>query len=201
MNVEHIISLASSSLLVSSMLLAPGLVAKTPVSLQTYDETSKGIPVTAQYPDTMEVFSTGSSEGVGVFFTFKPQSTLMDRAEVHVFLPDGTSTVGELEPFVTGYGGLIENNGWIIGGVDNAEVFPYSEEFPYYWVKRVVNFKTDMEELGWILLGQTDGQAVQVTLLYPSAMADAYWSDAKTVLNSLEFDAELLPISQSSEAE
>ncbi|MGV2826813.1 hypothetical protein [Myxosarcina sp. GI1(2024)] len=59
----------------------------------------------------MEVFSTGSSEGVGVFFTFKPQSTLMDRAEVHIFLPDGTNTVAELEAFVTGSGGLIENNG------------------------------------------------------------------------------------------
>ena len=200
-NVTHWIPLASSSLLVSSMLLAPGLVAETPVSLQTYDETAKGIPVTAQYPKTMEVFSTGSSEGVGVFFTFKPQAAPMDRAEVHVFLPSGTSTVAELEPFVTGSGGLIENNGWIIGGVDNAEVFPYSEEFPYSWVERVVNFKTDMEELGLILLGQTDGQAVQGTLLYPSAMADAYWSDAKTVLDSLEFNAELLPISQSSQGE
>ena len=198
---KHLISLASSFLLVSSILLTPNSVAKTLVNLQTYDETTKGIPITAQYPDTMEVFGNGSSEGVGVFFTFKPQATSIDRAEVHVFLPSGTSSVAELETFITSSDGLIENNGWIAGGVDNAKVFPYSEEFPYSWVEKVINFKTDMEELGLILLGQTHGQVVQVTLLYPSDMANAYWSNAKTVLDSLKFDAELLRVSQSSQEE
>jgi hypothetical protein len=42
----------------------------------------------------------------------------------------------------------------------------------------VIHFSTDQEQSGHILLGQTDGQAVQVTLLYPAEMADAYWPAA-----------------------
>jgi ABC-type phosphate transport system substrate-binding protein len=54
-------------------------------SLMTYNGPAENIPVTAQYPDTMEVMGTGSGEGVGVFFTFKPQGNALDDAKVHVF--------------------------------------------------------------------------------------------------------------------
>ncbi|MGF1497965.1 MAG: hypothetical protein ACFB8W_14250 [Elainellaceae cyanobacterium] len=164
-------------------------VAQT--SLQTYDETASGIPVTAQYPsDTMEAMGLGSGEGVGVFFTFQPQGTHLDDAEVHVFLPAGTTTAAEQEAFITGPGGLAENNGWVIDSTGSAE-------FTYPWVEQVFNFSTDREESGHILLGQTAGQAVQVTLLYPAEMANAYWPSARVVLDSLAFDAGLLPITSS----
>jgi hypothetical protein len=58
----------------------------------------------------------------------------------------------------------------------------------------VINFSTDQERSGQILLGQIHGQAVQITLLYPAGMASAYWPAAKTILDSLEFDPSLLPI-------
>jgi hypothetical protein len=157
-------------------------------NLLIYDETANGIPVTAQYPNTMRVMGTGSGEGVGVFFTFESQGSALDDAEVHVFLPSATASAAELEPFVTGPNGLMANNGWIQKGVGG------SERFPYGWVEKVIDFSTDMEQSGHILLGQANGQAVQVTLLYPAEMADAYWPAATSILESLQFDGDMLPI-------
>ncbi|MGJ3254432.1 MAG: hypothetical protein ACFE0J_25360 [Elainellaceae cyanobacterium] len=164
-------------------------------TLLTYNGPETNVPVTAQYPDTMEVSSSGSGEGVGVFFTFKPQGNALDDAEVHVFLPSGASSTSDLMPMITGANGLIENNGWTLDG-SRADT---ASEFPYPWFEMVFDISTDFEQSGHILIGQTNGQAVQVTLLYPSEMADAYWPAAETVLDSLEFDASLLPLDNSSE--
>ena len=161
--------------------------------LRTYDETANGIPVTARYPATMRVMGTGSGEGVGVFFTFEPRGNALDDAEVHVFLPSGTASAAELEPFVTGPDGLMANSGWIEEGVQKGG----SEQFPYDWVEKVIDFSTDKEQSGHVLLGQKHGQAVQVTLVYPSEMAEAYWPAATTILESLQFDGDLLPIRSS----
>jgi hypothetical protein len=171
----------------------PAVEQPTGADLRTYDETANGIPVTARYPATMQVAGTGSGEGVGVFFTFEPRGSALDDAQVHVFLPSGATSAAELEPFVTGPNGLMANNGWIEDGVHEGG----SERFPYDWVQKVIDFSTDEEQSGHVLLGQRHGQAVQVTLLYPSEMADAYWPAATTVLESLEFDGDLLPITSS----
>lgn len=162
-------------------------------NLLTYDGPAQSIPVTAQYPDTMEASGAGSGEGVGVFFTFKPQGNALDEAEVHVFLPAGAASTTDLMPMITGPNGLIESNGWTLDG-SRADT---ATEFPYPWFEMVFDFSTDQEQSGHILIGQTNGQAVQVTLLYPAEMADAYWPAAKTILDSLTFDAELLPIKSS----
>jgi hypothetical protein len=162
-------------------------------NLLTYDGPAQGIPVKAQYPDTMTVQGSGSGEGVGVFFTFEPQGNALDEAEVHVFLPSGAASTTDLMPMITGDQGLIANNGWTLDGSRADGV----EEFPYAWFEMVFDFSTDKEQSGHILIGQTNGQAVQVILLYPAEMADAYWPTAKTVLDSLEFDPGLLPITSS----
>lgn len=166
-------------------------------NLLTYDETASGMPVSAQYPETMQVEGGCSGEGCGFSFRFVPQGNGLDEAEVHVFLPAGVATAADQEVFVTGPNGLIANSGWIVDSLDTDG----STQFPYPWVEKVINFSTDKEQSGHILLGQTDGQAVQVLLLYPAEMADAYWPAAKTVLDSLAFDADLLPLSRSSEGE
>jgi hypothetical protein len=170
-----------------------GAAAPNPGSLQTYDETASGIPVIAQYPASMEVMGTGSGEGVGVFFTFKPQGNGLDDAEVHVFLPAGTASTDDLMDTITGPNGLIESNGWSLDG-SRADT---ASEFSYPWFEMVFDISTDFEQSGHILIGQADGQAIQVILLYPAEMADAYWPAANTVLDSLEFDQSLLPITSS----
>ena len=172
----------------------PSATEQTPPSdLLIYNETANGIPVTARYPATMQVMGAGSGEGVGVSFTFKSRGNALDDAEVHVFLPSGTASAADLEPFVTGPNGLMANNGWIQKGAEEGG----SERFPYGWVEKVIDFSTDTEQSGHILLGQTNRQAVQVTLLYPSEMDEAYWPAATTVLESLQFDGDLLPIRSS----
>jgi hypothetical protein len=158
--------------------------------LLIYDETANGIPVAARYPDQMRVMGIGSGEGVGVFFTFEPQGNALDDAEVHIFLPSGTASAEALKPFVTGPNGLMASNGWIQQGVEEAG----AKRFPYGWVEMVIDFSTDMEQSGHILLGQAHAQAVQVTLLYPVELADQYWAAATSVLETLRFDADLLPI-------
>ena len=158
--------------------------------LLIYDETDGGIPVAARYPDSMRVFGTGSGEGVGVFFTFEAQGNALDDAEVHIFLPSGTALAADLEPFVTGPRGLMANNGWIREGVGEGG----SERFPYSWVEKVIDFRADSQHSGHVLLGQAHGQAIQVTLLYPGDLAEDYWPAATSVLDSLQFDADLLPL-------
>jgi len=171
--------------------------AVTPESAQTnlltYDGPASRYPITAQYPDTMQVDGGCAGEGCGFFFTFVPQGNALDEAELHIFLPAGATTAADQEPFVTGPNGLIENAGWTVDSVDENG----SEAFPYGWVDQVINFSTDQEQSGHILLGQAEGQAVQVVLLYPAEMSDSYWPGANTVLESLEFDADLLPLERS----
>lgn len=41
---------------------------------------------------------------------------------------------------------------------------------------------------------QAHGQAIQATLLYPAELADAHWPAATSILVSLQFDGDLLPI-------
>lgn len=173
----------------------PGAVAPeaSEPNLLTYDGPASQYPLTAQYPDTMQVDAGCAGEGCGFFFTFLPQDNALDEAEVHVFLPAGVATAADQEPFVTGPNGLIENAGWTVDSVEAGG----SEAFPYSWVEQVINVSTDQEQSGHILLGQAEGQAVQVLLLYPAEMSEAYWSGAKIVLESLEFDADLLPLERS----
>jgi len=161
--------------------------------LLTYDGPAQNIPVTAQYPDTIEVMGTGSGEGVGVFFTFQPQGNALDDAEVSVFLPANSSDTGDLMDLITGSNGLIENNGWTLDG-SRADTAP---EFSYPWFEMVFDISTDMEQSGHILIGQAAGQPIQVIVLYPAEMADEFWPAANTVLDSLEFDADRLPITTS----
>jgi hypothetical protein len=169
--------------------------ATTDANLQTYDGTPFNYPIKAQYPDTMTIDDGCGGEGCGFFFTFAPQGTALDDAEVHIFLPAGAATAADQEPSVTGPNGLIESAGWMVDSMESGA----TEQFPYPWVEKVVNFSTDQEEAGHILLGEAEGQAVQVLLLYPAEMADAYWPSATIVLETLEFIPDLLPLSVSSE--
>jgi len=159
----------------------------------TYNGLAQGIPVTAQYPDMMEVMGTGSGEGVGVFLTFKPQGNALDDGEVSVFLPANTSDTGTLMQSITSPNGLIENNNWYLDNSQADNVF----DFPYSWVEMVFDISTDFEQSGHILIGQSNGQAIQVVVLYPAEMANAFWSSARTVLDCLEFEADLLPVTTS----
>jgi hypothetical protein len=161
--------------------------------LLTYDGRSTGIPVTARHPATIRVEGTGSGEGVGVFFSFDPQGNELDRSSLHVFLPSGASSAAEQEPFVRGTNGLMASNRWVEqeGGGEALRGFSTAGS------RRSSTSPPARGQSGHILLGQAHGQAVQVTLLYPPSMADAYWSAATTVLESLEFDADSLPIRRS----
>lgn len=160
------------------------------VNLQNYDEITNGIPVKTKYPNNIDVNSTGSGEGVGIFFEFKPQGNTLDRAEVHFFFPTGARTAAEVEFFaLDGPNSLMANNGWS----PVAEAKP-PQELAYPWIKKIINFSAPQEMMGQILLGETNGQGLRVTLLYPAAMADAYWFSVKPLLDNVEFEANLLPI-------
>jgi hypothetical protein len=161
--------------------------SKAQTKLQTYDEPH--IPLKTRYPENMKVFGSGSGEGVGISFNFKPQGNALDDAEIGFFFPRGSKTAADFEQFVTGPNGLIENNGWQLDSQTTD-----TSEFPYPWVKKVIYFSTDKEQSGRILLGETNGQAVQVILLYPAEMSEAYWPSARTILENLEFKSDLLPI-------
>lgn len=61
----------------------------------------------------------------------------------------------------------------------------------------VIGVSCTETDSGHLLVGRAHGQPIRVTLLYPAEMADAYWPSVRTILDSLELDAELLPVTTS----
>jgi hypothetical protein len=165
-----------------------GAIAK----LQIYDE--PGMAIRTEYPDTMKVEGTGSGEGSGFFFSFKPRGNALDKAEVHIFLPRGAATEADQEPFVTGPKGLLENNGWKKEGETTD-----TGKFPYAWVKKVISFADPRNKgmVGQILLGEASGQAVQVVLYYPGDMDKEFLTNANLILKNLQFKSDKLPLGKS----
>jgi hypothetical protein len=163
--------------------------AKAEPKLQTYDEPS--MPIRTQYPDNMQVQGTSSGEGCGFNFTFKPQGNTLDKAEVHIFLPRGAATAAAQEPFVTGPNGLLQNNGWKKAGETTD-----TGKFHATWVKKVISFADPQNKGmgGKILLGEAGGQAVQVTLYYPTDRGDEFLTNANLILGKLLFKSDKLPL-------
>ena len=181
---------AGAPQLLSSETAKEPAIAQGDPNLVIYDGSAFRYPIKTKYPKIMQVQDGCSGEGCGFFFTFVPQGDDLDRAEVHIFLPAGVTTAADQEPFVTGENGLIANAGWTVTSTDTENL----EKFPYFWVTKVIQIKISEQESGHILLGEAEGQAVQVLLKYPTAMASEYWSGAEIILENLEFDPDFLPI-------
>jgi hypothetical protein len=160
--------------------------------LLVYDE--PGMAIRTEYPDTMAVQGTASGEGSAVIFTFKPQGNALDKATVHIFLPRGAATAAAQEPFVTGPKGLFASNGW----KKEAETAD-TGKFPYGWVKKVISFTDPGNKgvAGKILLGETNGQAVEVILYYPADREAEFLTNAEVILGHLQFKSDKLPLGKS----
>lgn len=165
---------------------------KETAKLQIYDE--PGMAIRAEYPATMEVQGTGSGEGSGFIFSFKPRGNALDKASVHIFLPRGAATAAAQEPFVTGPKGLLENNGWKKEG-ETKDTGKFASE----WVRKVISFSDpkNKDMAGKILLGEAHGQAVQVTLYYPADQGDEFLTNAHLILGKLNFKSDKLPLKKS----
>ncbi len=166
-----------------------GEIAKGGQKNHIYDEPN--MPIRTEYPGTMQVQGTGSGEGSGFIFTFKPRGNALDKAKVHIFLPRGAATAADQELFVTGPKGLLENNGWKKEG-ETADI----GKFPSAWVRKVISFSdlNNKEMVGKILLGEASGQAVQVILNYPAGMDKEFLANADLILGKLSFKSDKLPI-------
>ena len=169
---------------------SPGILAQA--NVVTYDDPVMAIAT--KYPSNMTVDANGSGEGCGYFFKFKPQNNALDQAEVHLFLERGATTAGEVEKYVTNPNGLLSSNGWMM-----TKGATPPQELMYPWVKQIITFSTDREMMGYILIGETNGQGLRVTLLYPAEMSNSYWPAAKIILENLEFKADKLPLKPSQE--
>lgn len=165
---------------------------KETARIQVYDE--PGMPIKAEYPDTMVVQGGCSGEGCGFSFTFKPQGNDLDKAEIHIFLPAGTATATAQEPFVTGPNGLLHNNGW-----KKESETKVAGKFPYEWIKKVISFSDprNKDMVGKILLGETNSQAVQVMLYYPGNLETEFLANASLILGKLHFNGDKLPLKRS----
>lgn len=171
---------------------APEQGRKESAQLQVYDE--PGMPIRARYPETMTMEGGCAGEGCGFTFNFKPQGNALDKAEVHIYLPAGAASAADQELFVTGPNVLLHNNGWKKEGETTDK-----GEFAYEWVKKIISFSDPGNKgmVGKILLGETHGQAVQVTLYYPEDMAEEFFTQAHLVLENLQFKDDKLPLGRS----
>ena len=152
--------------------------------LKIYDDPVMAIAT--KYPGNMTVNANCAGEGCGYFFTFQPQNNALDQAEVHLFLAAGAGTAAEAEKSANG---LIESNGWqVVSGATPPS------ELNYPWVKKIISVAADKGMTGHILVGETNGQGVRVTLLYPTEMSGTFLPAAKTILGNLQFKPDKLPI-------
>jgi hypothetical protein len=160
--------------------------------LQIYDE--PGMAIRTEYPDTMVVEGTGSGEGSGFIFTFKPRGNALDQAKVHIFLPRGAGTAAAQEPFISGPGGLLASNGWKKEGETTD-----TGKFAYGWLKKEISFADpgNIGMVGKILLGEASGQAVEVILYYPADLAPEFLANADIILGKLQFKSDKLPLGKS----
>jgi hypothetical protein len=154
-----------------------------------YDEPN--MPIRTEYPDTMKMASGCSDEGCGFTFTFESQDKDQVKAKIHIFLPRGAATAAAQEAFVIGPHGLLASNGWKKES-DSCD----TGIFPVSWVRKVIGFSDpkNLEMVGKILLGETSGQAVQVTLYYQSDLGDEFFPTARSILEKLHFKSDKLPI-------
>jgi hypothetical protein len=152
-----------------------------------YDEPN--MPISTQYPVSLTASTTCSGEGCGLYFKF-PDGAL-DSAKVHIFLPKGAATAAAQEKFVTGPHGLMESNGWKNDG-ESCD----TGSFPYAWIRKIISFSDRSNDgmVGKVLMGETNGQAVQLTLYYPSDMGKEFLEGAKVILENLYFKSDQLPL-------
>lgn len=153
-------------------------------ALKSYDEPTMAIAT--NYPDTMTVSANCSGEGWGYFFKFNPQNSALDQSEVHLFLPAGAKTDADAE---IGLDSLMQANGW-----KKAKIAIPASDFNYPWVKKIIPFSAEQGMIGYILIGETKGQGVRATLLYPSELSEIFIPAAKTVLDNLQFKQDKLPL-------
>jgi len=152
--------------------------------LQIYDDPVMAIAT--KYPNTMAIESNCSGEGCGYFFKFKPQNTGLDQSEVHIFLSAGARTAADSEKSANG---LIQSNGWQV----TAAATP-PQDLSYPWVKKVIAFSAEKGMMGYILIGETNRQGIQITLRYPTELSATFMPAAKTILDNLQFKPDKLPI-------
>jgi hypothetical protein len=156
----------------------------TQLDFKSYDEPAMAIATI--YPDTMSVESTCSGEGCGYFFKFKPQNSVLDQSEVHIFLPAGAKTSEDAE---INLNILMQGKSW-----RSAETGSFSSEFTYPWVKKIIHFKAKQGMVGYIIIGEIFNQGVRTVLFYPTELHDIFMPAAKSVLDNLQFKPEKLPI-------
>lgn len=154
------------------------------ITLKLYQEDQ--IPVLTYYPDNISVRSACSHEGCGVSFELLQGLSVSGsptdaplRARVHVFVPSAGTTLEELEAGVTGDGGVFAGKGWQQGVSSGSLSYP--------WEKKNMNFyHSEQNLLGSVHLGQSQGQAFRVTVVFPGDMGDGFAPRANVILNNLQ---------------
>ena len=159
----------------------------TPTASATYQDPD--IPIAAQYPEQLQAEGRLTDEGANLEFTF-PEA-IAASAKMTFTLPATAVTSIDLERTATEPDGLLAQNNWQVLE-DSALV----KRLNYPWIRTVIAFSGEGDLSGAVILGETNGQTVQLVVQYPDAAAQTYWATAMLILDNLEFDAEQLPLVQ-----
>jgi hypothetical protein len=174
----------------SPTLAIPFNLIATSQKLLIYDDPKMAIAT--QYPSDMRVDATCDRESCRYLFIFLPKSNTFDQSSLQLLLPLGVHNTDDAERFVTSTKGLIANNGWRLVKPSNL---PLGLIYP--WLKKIVPFMTREGMQGQILLGETNNQGIVTILIYPGNKVNFFLPEAKIILDRLEFKADKLPLSPS----
>ncbi|MEM6425866.1 MAG: hypothetical protein AAF728_12000, partial [Cyanobacteria bacterium P01_D01_bin.128] len=147
------------------------------------------IPISTQYPEQLQAEGRLTDEGASLEFTFP--AAIAASAKMTFTLPATAVTSIDLERTATEPDGLLAQNNWQVLE-DSALV----KRLNYPWIRTVIAFSGEDDLSGAVILGETNGQTVQLVVQYPDAAAQTYWATAMLILDNLEFDAEQLPLVQ-----
>jgi hypothetical protein len=156
--------------------------ARQPVKLIPYTETNYGIRTFIPAHDFIPELSA-SGEGMSVKFIANFGGVKNPGANVQVFFPVGNPGLDQLRDMTIGPQGLMAMNKW-----RHIKSFKKSN-VPYAWAQEQYTFQHKdgtKYSSGSVIIGESQGRAIQVIIVYPAEYGDGFMPRAGILLKHLK---------------
>lgn len=155
---------------------------KETVRLTHYREPNYGVETYIPAQDFIAEESA-SGEGMAVHFISNLGNWRNDQANVRLFFPAGQPGIDQMRDMTIGPRGLLAINKWRLIKSDERRPLPYP------WALEEYTFQHRDEETfysGSVILGESSGRPVRVTVVYPLDYAEGFLPRARILLKHLK---------------
>lgn len=155
------------------------------IQLTPYSEPNYGVATFIPEHDFIAEPSA-SGEGMSVKFISNFGGQKNPKANINVFFPAGNPGLDQLRDMTIGPRGLLAMNKWRLLKSDKKTKLPYSWAQEYYTFqhKDGNNYSS-----GSVIIGESQGRAMQVIITYPSEYGDGFLPRAGILLKHVQISA------------